>query len=192
MDVARDNILERIRAALSVPADRPPPPTSAPIFPSVTNPEARFREEFPALKGELIEDNEALAVFLKGFARIASDGSDLAGKMIGETNASVRECDLGITSCDCLVAQTGSIIVSTLSAGGRALSVLPPTHLVIARRDQIVPDLASAMALLRQRYNKHWPSTLSVITGPSRTADIEKILVMGAHGPKRLALYFAD
>jgi len=192
MDVARDNILERIRAALRVEAHRPPPPTSAPIFPPVTNPEARFREEFTPLKGELIEDNEALAVLLKGFARIASDGSDLVGKAIGEANASARECELGVTSCDCLVAQTGSVIVSTVSAGGRALSVLPPTHLVIARRDQIVPDLASAMALLRKRYDRHWPSALSVITGPSRTADIEKILVMGAHGPKRLALYFAD
>jgi len=192
MDVARDNILERVRAALRVEAHRPPPPTSAPIFPPVTNPEARFREEFTALKGELIEDNQALAVFLKGFARIASDGSDLVGKAIGEANASARECELGVTSCDCLVAQTGSVIVSTVSAGGRALSVLPPTHLVIAHREQIVPDLATAMALLRKRYDKHWPSALSAITGPSRTADIEKILVMGAHGPKCLVLYFAD
>jgi len=97
-----------------------------------------------------------------------------------------------VTGCDCLIAQTGSVIVTTVSAGGRALSVLPPTHLVIARREQLVPDLATAMALLRKRYDKHWPSALSVITGPSRTADIEKILVMGAHGPKRLVLYFAD
>ena len=99
--------------------------------------------------------------------------------------------DLGVTSCDCLIAQTGSVVISTLSAGDRALSVLPPTHLVIARRDQIVPDLTAAMALLRKRYDEHWPSALSVVTGPSRTADIEKILVMGAHGPKRIALYFA-
>jgi L-lactate dehydrogenase complex protein LldG len=192
MDVARDNILDRVRAALSVEAHRPLPPTSAPIFPPVTSPEARFREEFAALKGELIENGEQLATFLKGFAKIATDGSNLVGRAIGEANATVRECDLGVTACDCLVAQTGSIIVSTLSAGGRALSVLPPTHLVIARREQIVPDLATAMALLRKRYDKHWPSALSVITGPSRTADIEKILVMGAHGPKRLTLYFAD
>ena len=192
MDVARNNILERVRAALRVEAHRPPPPTSAPIFPPVTDPEARFREEFTALKGQLITNAEKLAGFLKDFPKIATDRSDLVGKTIGEANASVSECDVGVTSCDCLVAQTGSIIVSTLSAGGRALSVLPPTHLVIARRDQIVPDLAAAMALLRQRYNKHWPSALSVITGPSRTADIEKILVMGAHGPKRLVLYFVD
>jgi len=97
-----------------------------------------------------------------------------------------------VTSCDCLVAQTGSVIVSTISAGGRALSVLPPTHLVIARHEQLIPDLATAMAFLRKRYDEHWPSALSVITGPSRTADIEKILVMGAHGPKRLALYFTE
>ena len=192
MDVARENILERVRAALRVPAHQPLPPTNAPIFLPVTSPEARFREEFTALKGEFIESGEALAGFVKGFAKIATDGSDLVVRAVGEANASVRECDLGVTSCDCLVAQTGSVIVSTISAGGRALSVLPPTHLVIARHEQIVPDLATAMALLRKRYNKHWPSALSVITGPSRTADIEKILVMGAHGPKRLALYFAD
>ena len=192
MNAGRDNILQRVRAALRVEAHRPTAPTSAPIFPAVTNPEARFREEFTAIKGELIENADALREFLKGFAKIATDGSELAGKMVGDANAGVRECDLGVTSCDCLVAQTGSIIVSTLSAGGRALSVLPPTHLVIARRGQIVPDLVSATALLRKRYDQHWPSALSVITGPSRTADIEKILVLGAHGPKRLVLYFAD
>ena len=192
MNVARDNILQRVRAALRVEAHRPTVPTSAPIFPAVTNPEARFREEFVALKGELIENAERLREFLKGFAKIATDGNDLTTRVVGDANAGVRECDLGVTSCDCLVAQTGSIVVSTLSAGGRALSVLPPTHLAIARRDQIVPDLISAMALLRKRYDKRWPSALSVITGPSRTADIEKILVLGAHGPKRLVLYFVD
>jgi L-lactate dehydrogenase complex protein LldG len=192
MDVARDNILDRVRAALQVPAPQPLPPTSAPTFPPVTNPEVRFREEFTALKGEIVEGNEALVNFLGSFANIATDGSDLVGKVAGETNSSVRECELGVTGCDCLVAQTGSVIVSTVSAGGRALSVLAPTHLVVARRKQIVPDLATAMDLLRKRYDKNWPSALSVITGPSRTADIEKILVMGAHGPKRLALYFVD
>jgi L-lactate dehydrogenase complex protein LldG len=192
MDVARDNILQRVRAALRVEAHRPPAPTGTPIFPPIADPEARFREEFAALKGDIIENAEKLRVFLNGFSKIATDGSELTSKTVGEPNAGVRECDLGVTSCDCLVAQTGSVVVSTLSAGGRALSVLPPTHLVIARREQIVPDLATAMTLLRKRYDRHWPSTLSVITGSSRTADIEKILVMGAHGPKRLALYFAD
>jgi len=71
------------------------------------------------------------------------------------------------------------------------LSVLPPAHLVVARRDQLVPDLATAFALMRKHYGGHWPSLLCLVSGPSRTGDIEKILVMGAHGPKRLAVYFA-
>jgi L-lactate dehydrogenase complex protein LldG len=102
----------------------------------------------------------------------------------------MAEADVGITGCDCLVAQTGSVVVSARSAGGRALSVLPPVHVVLARRDQLVPDLDAAVRLLRNRYDGHWPSFLSVITGPSRTADIEKVLVLGAHGPKRIVLHF--
>ena len=192
MNVARDNILGRVRAALSVKAHQPVAPSSAPVFPPVVDPESRFRAEFAALRGEIIENAEALRAFVGGFAKIATDDSEPTSQFVGEPNANVRECGLGVTGCDYLVAQTGSIIVSTVSAGGRALSVLPPVHLVIARREQIVADLESAITLLRQRYDKHWPSALSVITGPSRTADIEKILVMGAHGPKRLALYFAD
>jgi L-lactate dehydrogenase complex protein LldG len=192
MNVARDNILGRVRAALKVEAHRPVAPTDAPVFPPIADPETRFRAEFAALRGEIIENAQALRAFVGGFARIATYGAELTSQFVGEPNASVRDCDLGVTGCDCLVAQTGSIIVSTLSAGGRAMSVLPPVHLVMARREQIVADLASAFTLLRTRYDKHWPSAISVITGPSRTADIEKILVMGAHGPKRLALCFAD
>jgi L-lactate dehydrogenase complex protein LldG len=189
MNPSRENILLRVRAALRVEAHRPLAPTTASVFPPVTNVEARFREEFVALKGELVEN---VGEFLKAFTTIATDESELVRDTVGAGNAGLRDGDLGVTSCDCLIAQTGSIVISTISAGDRALSVLPPTHLVIARRNQIALDLAAAMALLRKRYDQRWPSALSVITGPSRTADIEKILVMGAHGPKRLALYFAD
>lgn len=189
MNVARDNILGRVRDALRVEAHRPPSATNAPVFPPVVNSEARFGEEFVAMKGELVEN---LGEFLKGFTSIITDGSELVQKAVGAGNAGVRDADLGVTSCDCLIAQTGSVVISTLSAGDRALSVLPATHLVIARRDQIVPDLTAVFALLRKRYDGRWPSALSFVTGPSRTADIEKILVMGAHGPKRLALHFVD
>jgi L-lactate dehydrogenase complex protein LldG len=192
VDVARDNILRRVSDALRVEAHRPPPPSASAVFPVVTNSEARFRDEFTALRGEFLDGIDKLHEFLKGFPKIATDGGEFVQQIVGDANAGVRESDLGVTTCDCLVAQTGSIIISTLSAGGRALSVLPPVHLVIVRREQIVPDLATALALLRKRYDARWPSALSVITGPSRTGDIEKILVMGAHGPKRLVIYFAD
>jgi L-lactate dehydrogenase complex protein LldG len=104
----------------------------------------------------------------------------------------LESCDAGITGCDVLVAQTGGIMVSVESAGGRALSVLPPHHVVIARTSQMVPDLTAAFEHVKQKYGKQFPSFLSFITGPSRTGDIERILVLGAHGPKRLTVILLD
>ena len=100
----------------------------------------------------------------------------------------LESCDAGLTECDALVAQTGSVLVTSRSAGGRALSVLPPHHVVLARREQLVPGLPDAFALLKQRYSGQYPSMISIVTGPSRTGDIERILVLGAHGPKKLTI----
>lgn len=102
--------------------------------------------------------------------------------------AELEGCDAGLTACEALVAQTGSVLVTSRSSGGRALSVLPPHHVVLATREQLVPDLAAAFELLRRKYDGDFPSTISFITGPSRTGDIERILVLGAHGPKKLTV----
>ena len=100
----------------------------------------------------------------------------------------LESCDAGLTECEALVAQTGSVLVSAASAGGRALSVLPPHHVVLARRDQIVPDLGAALRYAQEKFKDNFPSFLSFISGPSRTGDIERILVLGAHGPKKLSI----
>jgi L-lactate dehydrogenase complex protein LldG len=100
----------------------------------------------------------------------------------------LESCDAGITECDALIAQTGSILVTARSAGGRALSVLPGHHVVLARREQLLGDLPEAFALLKKKYSANYPSFISLITGPSRTGDIERILVLGAHGPKKLTI----
>ena len=100
----------------------------------------------------------------------------------------MEACDAGITECDSLVAQTGTVVITNRSAGGRALSVLPPHHVVIARREQLIPDLPTAFALLKKKYEDNYPSMISLVTGPSRTGDIERILVLGAHGPKKLTV----
>jgi L-lactate dehydrogenase complex protein LldG len=63
---------------------------------------------------------------------------------------------------------------------------------VIGFSTQLVPDLQQAFQRLRQKYGNKIPSMISVITGPSRTADIEKTLVIGAHGPRNLYLFFVD
>jgi L-lactate dehydrogenase complex protein LldG len=100
----------------------------------------------------------------------------------------LEKCDAAITECDALVAQTGGVVVTSRSTGGRALSVLPPHHVVVARREQLVADLPAAFALLQRKYAPDYPSMISFITGPSRTGDIERILVLGAHGPKKLTI----
>lgn len=100
----------------------------------------------------------------------------------------LEACSVGFTGCDALVSQTGSILLTAHSAGGRALSVLPPHHVVVAQVNQLVPDLPAACELLSARYGKNYPSFITFITGPSRTGDIERILVLGAHGPKNLTV----
>ncbi|HEX4084466.1 MAG TPA: LUD domain-containing protein [Chthoniobacteraceae bacterium] len=140
----------------------------------------------------------------EGWQRIAAHGDGARGPatraMVGalslpalwtDTGYDVRElekCDAGISECDALVAQTGSVLVTSRSAGGRALSVLPPHHVVLARREQLLPDLTAAFALLERKYAGAFPSFIGFITGPSRTGDIERILVLGAHGPKKLTI----
>jgi L-lactate dehydrogenase complex protein LldG len=106
----------------------------------------------------------------------------------GYDKNALEACDAGITECELLVAQTGSVCVTSDNSGGRVLSVLPPHHIVIARQSQLVTDLTEAYASLASKYRAHYPSMISFITGPSRTGDIERILVLGAHGPKRLTI----
>jgi L-lactate dehydrogenase complex protein LldG len=105
------------------------------------------------------------------------------------TTSEVERAEVGITLCDALIAQTGSVLLTTRSAGGRALSVLPPHHVVIARDSQLLPDLPAAFELLQKKYNDNYPSLITFITGPSRTGDIERILVLGAHGPRFLTIF---
>lgn len=98
----------------------------------------------------------------------------------------LEACDAGVTTCEALVSQTGSILVSSATSGGRGLSILPHVHVIVATLDQIVPTLGDALHQAKERHAGRMPSMLSFITGPSRTGDIERILVLGAHGPKEL------
>ena len=105
---------------------------------------------------------------------------------LNNDSISFSKYSCGITTADYLIARTGSIILTSLSAAGRRLSVLPPVHIVIAAEKQIVPSLEEAFRQLKGQ-SFDW-SYAVLITGPSRTSDIEKQLVLGAHGPKRLAV----
>ena len=101
-------------------------------------------------------------------------------------SVSFADIEVGITAADYLVARTGSILLCARSAGGRRLSVLPPTHLVISTTSSLVFSLDEGLNHLRS--DPQAGSYATFITGPSRTSDIEKQLVLGAHGPKRLII----
>jgi L-lactate dehydrogenase complex protein LldG len=105
---------------------------------------------------------------------------------------SFHSLKVGVTGCEYLIARIGSIMISSGQMSGRRLNVYPEIHVVIAYSSQLVPDLKQALAGIKQRYAERIPSLISVITGPSRTADIEKTLVMGAHGPRELFVFLVE
>jgi len=109
-----------------------------------------------------------------------------------QTDKGFEQAEVGITLCEALVARNGSVMVSNQDAAGRRLSIFPHQHIVIARTGQLVLDLKDAFQVLKNKYGTNIPSMVSMITGPSRTADIEKTLVLGAHGPKELFVFLID
>lgn len=95
--------------------------------------------------------------------------------------------DLGLTGATHLVAETGSVILAAAPPQPRSVSLLPPVHVVLARADQILADLFDLFTRYgqpgRDTSASNLPSCLSIITGPSKTGDIELKLVTGVHGP---------
>ncbi len=104
----------------------------------------------------------------------------------------VFSCDVALTACEVLVARLGTIVCSSAHLGGRQSMVAAPMHVVIATNKQVVYGLDEAISNLKERHKTNMPSLVSFITGPSRTADIEKTMVHGAHGPKDLYLFMLD
>ncbi len=215
---SREKILRRIREALQTPAparhlhgtnsdaagEHPPQDWLPPVPPDHAGQLALFKKNSQDLKTTVIRCPDPAPVLAEiasaeGWKSVASHHFELGNAAVAALGLRVlrtdepyekldlERCDAGISGCDGLVAQTGGIVVTSSGAGGRALSVLPPHHIVIASERQIVPDLAAAFARVRSVYGTI-PAFLSFITGPSRTGDIERILVLGAHGPKKLTV----
>lgn len=108
------------------------------------------------------------------------------------TDTDFLQAEVGITLCESLIARNGSVLVSNGNAAGRRLSIYPHHHVVVAYTSQLVLDLKDAFKNLKLKYDEKLPTMVSSITGPSRTADIEKTLVLGAHGPKELIVFLID
>jgi L-lactate dehydrogenase complex protein LldG len=113
----------------------------------------------------------------------ARDYHKLTARPPAEQRAALLECDVGITSCDCAIAETGTLMMCSRPGQERTASLLPPVHIAIVERRQIVPDLIDAFGQLTDRGIDMLPSNVTLITGPSKTGDIELQLTTGVHGP---------
>jgi len=204
---SRDQILQRIRAGLrTVVAEPAVVDSGRVIFEPVDSPFERFRTECVAnlMECALTADSAASAQQLSKVLQSVPEGEmfvqdDPALRRLIELAApgrAIRWSSQGapgeasqatVTLAEALIAQTGSILVST-ACGGRGASVIAPCHIVYATTAQLVPDLATALSRASQQRLLERNSFACVISGSSRTADIEKILVQGAHGPRRLVV----
>lgn len=206
----KENILKKIRKALSESTPIPFPQSEgnhSVYQPSRQELEVEFAEQFTKLQGkfvfcidpaELVAQLTALAGH-QSWKKIVCREEKLRALLTGNgfsafSDKGLAECDAAITSCEALIARTGSIVMSTggNNASGRTVSVYAPVHICIAWPDQLVYDIRDSLIALKEKYQQQIPSLITFATGPSRTADIEKTLVVGVHGPREVYLFLVD
>jgi L-lactate dehydrogenase complex protein LldG len=205
---AKENILKKIRQALVNPTPVPFPQSegnsSVYSSPKQEN-EIEFAENFGRIQGrflycsntgEMIAQLQQLVsrqawtqVFCRESGLLAMLKEPLKGLLIEDE---LPEADVSITGCEALIARTGSILMSSAQESGRTVSVYAPVHICIAYSSQLVYDIRDGLDMLIEKYKDNIPSFITLATGPSRTADIEKTLVVGVHGPKEVYVFLID
>jgi L-lactate dehydrogenase complex protein LldG len=168
--------------------------------------EENFAEAFQKVGGRFIFCESEIE-FMENFVALAQENKwehfYCREKKITDMLASVKfpfttsddkfpEGMVGITTCEALVSRLGSVIVSSKQGSGRKLFVIPTIHIVLAYSSQVVGELKDALQLIKNKYGDHLPSMIASLTGPSRTADIEKTLVTPAHGPRDIFVFLVD
>jgi L-lactate dehydrogenase complex protein LldG len=204
----KEAILKNIRKALVHSTDIPYPAIEKADFSFHTPKEdlaVLFAEKFSSLLGkfsfcdseedlvqqisELVETKNWEEVYCTD-ENIKSALSSFGFKSF--SNKELKDADVSITICEVLVARTGTLVLSSAVSSGRTTSVYAPVHICIAKVSQLVYDVKDAIAFLQTKYGGQLPSMISFATGPSRTADIEKTLVVGVHGPKEVYCFLLD
>jgi len=205
---AKEQMLKKIRHALLQKRENPYPNfEESALHVQETDPlDILFAERFTAVAGKFVycEDEVSLIENLLSLAE-----KEKLRKMYAwepeiqrlldryefpffRTEKDFLEAEAGVTQCEALIARSGSLLVSNAGAAGRRLTIYPHMHIVIARTSQLVMDIKDGLALMQKKYGAALPSMISVVSGPSRTADIEKTLVLGAHGPKDLYVFMLE
>ncbi|MFN8250395.1 MAG: LUD domain-containing protein [Ferruginibacter sp.] len=198
---AKENILKRIRQALSNPVPVPFPQSegvNSVFHPVPDDLGVVFAEEFVKLQGkfafcadeqDMMQQVQQL-VTAKEWNKIYCN-EDKWNHVFSNT-ISLSTCDASITGCELLVARTGTIVMSAAQQSGRTVSVYAPVHICIAYTSQLVYDIKDALQQLKEKYAGNIPSLITFASGPSRTADIEKTLVTGVHGPKEVYCFLVE
>ena len=205
---SREKLLKKIRKALLEKRDNPYPNLEdLPHYAQSDDlPEVLFAEQLTAISGQFVFCEDEVQ-FIENLLELAEDRKwrkiycwepplqDILTRFdypFFETDKDFEQADVGFTMCEALIARNGSILLSNANMAGRRLSIYPPVHIVLAYTSQIVLDLKDGFKLIKNKYANNLPSMISNVTGPSRTADIEKTLVLGAHGPKELFVFLLD
>lgn len=207
---AKEKMLKKVRKALLERRDNPYPNLEdQPLYEQPSEDdmlEVMFAEEFIAVAGQFMFCEDEIQ-FIESLLNLAEERNwhkiycwepqlqkilDLYGYPFYETDKDFDQAEVGFTLCDALVARNGSIMLTNADMAGRRLSIYPSVHIVLAYTSQLVLDLKDGFKLINEKYSRRLPSMITTITGPSRTADIEKTLVLGAHGPKELFVFLLD
>lgn len=208
----RDAFIAELRRRLTsgIPSNpiRPVTPAATPppveYVPDARDPVTAFTEEATAL-GVTVEDAEghpgelARRVCAEREVRsaVVSDDPECSGLTAVLQDAGISlaaagdldgiaAADIGITGASYGIARTGSLVVDSGRAGARTASLLPPIHLALLRREAVLPDVGTLLRDLEHHLPGGLPSNLVLITGPSKSADIELQLTVGMHGPREL------
>lgn len=207
---ARGEILNRLRSQARE-VDPPAPWPSRRQFDDLAD---QFNQALTAVKGEVwrakdfAEALEQLGQILRQIeaesavadAHMLLDEVDFPGRwpevqwhIVGRKDGDLREfattADVGISGADAALAETGSVVVSSGPGRSRLTSLLPPVHVVLVPTSCLTADIFTWTAARQGGL----PSSLTLISGPSKTADIEQTMAIGVHGPKRfIAILYED
>ena len=222
MHSTREQLLQRIREAAAEgnrAGGRPALPERGAVGyqGAGDNRVARFRREFVAAGGqthlvanrdaavsavvELVRRCSARRVLLGGgevldalqlAERLREAGAEVLQASDAQlTREAVFQADVGVSGVDYLIAETGSMVLTSRPEQPRSLSLLPPIHVAVAERRQILPDLFDLFAAGGVKPEAA-PACVTIITGPSKTGDIELRLVTGVHGPGEVHVVLID
>ena len=190
--MSRDSILSDIRSALGRTEGQAIPEPPAVLLSRTAKPQTmQFAEALTALAGTVhIVKNaadvaETIETILDGRTTVMSDAPILVAcglpYPIDVSREALAKADVGITSADYALADTGSIVMLSHSGESRLISLLPPCHIAVIPVSRLLSGLDELLERLPDPLRES--SAMAIITGPSRTADIELRLVRGVHGP---------